>query len=91
LKAEIPGDDPESVRESILANYIHPAQEQTLDSQGRLLIPQEHREAAGLGKEIAFTGDMQKFRLWSIDEWRRYDENSRGDKDKIKSLGNLWL
>lgn len=91
LKAEIPGDDPESVRESILANYIHPAQEQSLDSQGRLLIPQEHREAAGLGKEIAFTGDMQKFRLWSIDEWRRYDENSRGDKDKIKSLGNLWL
>jgi MraZ protein len=91
LKTEFPGDDPTAIRESILANYIHPAQEQTLDSQGRLLIPAEHREAAGLTKEIAFTGDMQKFRLWSVDEWRRYDEHTRGDKGKIKSLGNIWL
>lgn len=91
LDADFPGDDPTSIRESIVANFIHPAQEQTLDSQGRILIPAEHREAAGLEKEIVITGDMQKFRLWSVDEWRRYDEHSRGDKAKIKSLGKLWL
>jgi len=91
LATPITGSDPASVREALLANYIHPAQEQTLDSQGRILITPEQRQAAGLEKDVVFTGDMQRFRIWSRPEWQRYDEIAAKDKAKVLTIPGLWL
>ena len=74
---DIPGDNPDEVREGLLANYVHPAQEVELDRQGRILIPHEHREFAKIEKEVVYTGDARKFRLWSKAEWARYEEAMR--------------
>jgi len=65
------------MREGLLANYVHPAQEVELDRQGRILVPQEHRDFASIDKEVVFTGDGRKFRLWSRPEWARYEEAMR--------------
>ncbi|MFQ5477618.1 MAG: division/cell wall cluster transcriptional repressor MraZ [Candidatus Binatia bacterium] len=54
--------------------YIHPAQDQALDAQGRILVPAELRAHAGLDKEAQFTGDLQKFQLWDLGEWQRASE-----------------
>ena len=91
LATPITGDDAAAVREALLANYIHPAQEQTLDSQGRILIPPEQRQAAHLEKDLVFTGDMQRFRIWSRAEWQRYDAIAAKDKAKVLKIPGLWL
>ena len=91
LHTPIEGEDAAEVQEALLANYIHPAQEATLDKQGRILVPQEHREAADLTKEVVYTGDIRKFRLWSRTEWARYAEHSERNKSKIKSLKGVWI
>ncbi len=91
LATEISGEDPAAVRDALLGNYIHPAQEQDLDSQGRILVAPEHREAAGLVKEVVFTGDLRRFRLWSLQEWERYDADVATNKGKIKGLTKVWI
>ena len=91
LATSITGADPASVREALLANYIHPAQEQSLDSQGRILIAPDQRQAAQLEKDVVFTGDMQRFRIWSRPEWQRYDETAAKDKAKVLTIPGLWL
>jgi MraZ protein len=91
LSTEISGEDAGEVQEALLANYIHPAQEGTLDKQGRILIPQEHRQAAGLVKDVVYTGDIRKFRLWSVDAWERYKETAEQNKQKIKGLKGVWI
>ncbi|TFH21935.1 MAG: hypothetical protein E4H03_09505, partial [Myxococcales bacterium] len=91
LDSQIDGDDASAVQEALLANYIHPAQEALLDKQGRILIPQEHRSAAGLTKDVVYTGDIKKFRLWALDDWTRYREEAEQQKQKIKGLKGVWI
>lgn len=91
LDTPIPGPDPSATREAFLANYIHPAEELTLDAQGRILVPVEHREAAGLSKEVVFSGDTVRFRLWSPEHWRRYGEATAKDKGKVQQIPGIWL
>ena len=85
------GEDASEVLDVLLANYIHPAQEQSLDRQGRILLPADHRDHAGLVRECVYTGDIRKFRLWSVEEWKRFKENAVRNKAKIKSLKGLRL
>lgn len=49
--------------------YLHPAQELILDAQGRILLPQDLRGAISLQKEAVFTGDLEKFLIWSKEDW----------------------
>jgi MraZ protein len=91
LHAPIAGDDASATREALLANYIHPARAQTLDAQGRILIAPEQRQAARLEKEVVFTGDMRRFRIWSRPEWQRYDATAAKDKSKVLKIPGLWL
>ncbi len=91
LGTQIQGEDHQEVQEAVLANYIHPAQEAVLDKQGRILVPQEHRDAAGITKDVVYTGDIRKFRLWSLEQWQRYSEHAARNKNKIKDLKGIWL
>jgi MraZ protein len=91
LDTPIPGPDPSATREAFLANYIHPAEELTLDAQGRILIPTQHRESAGLTKEIIFTGDTFRFRLWAPAEHARYSDATAKDKDKVQDIPGIWV
>lgn len=40
-----------------------------MDKQGRVLIPQKLRDAAGLSKDIVFVGVISKLEIWSKDRW----------------------
>ena len=62
--------------------YLHPAQELVLDGQGRVLLPQDLRDAIGLGKEAVFTGDLEKFLIWSKESWQ-------SQKDVDDAAGDL--
>jgi MraZ protein len=52
-------------------HYVHPAQELVLDAQGRILLPQDLRSYISLGKDAVFTGDLEKFLIWSKEAWQR--------------------
>jgi MraZ protein len=83
--------DASDAREAFLHHYVHSAQQQQLDGQGRILIPAEHRDAANLSKNVIFTGDVKKFRLWAVDEWEKADTKACGDKAMIRARANKWL
>ena len=66
------------------------------DPQGRVLLPQELRDFAGLDKRIVFLGQGNKFEIWDEviwtaqrDEWlgRVHD----GDGEPSAALGSLSL
>lgn len=52
-------------------HYVHPAQELAIDAQGRILLPQDLRDYISLTKEAVFTGDLEKFLIWSKEDWQR--------------------
>lgn len=45
-----------------------------VDKQGRILIPSNLREKAGLEKEIVFVGVMSKIEIWSRERWEDNDD-----------------
>jgi MraZ protein len=42
----------------------------TLDGQGRILIPPELREYAGLQRDVVLLGLHDHIEVWSLDRWR---------------------
>lgn len=49
------------------------------DKQGRVLIPANLREKAGLSKEIVFVGVLQKIEIWSKERWEENEDYGNVD------------
>ena len=62
-----------------------------LDKQGRILIPQNLREYAGLEKDISIIGVSTRVEIWDKNKWENYsgDENVSSDSiaEKMAMLG----
>ena len=64
------------------------ATECELDKQGRVLIPQAHREHAGVAKNVTLVGLIDKIEIWDVKAWEvRNSQN--GDKigEALATLG----
>lgn len=48
------------------------AVEAELDEQGRILIPQNLKEHAGLGKDVMIAGAGDKAEIWDLARWKSY-------------------
>lgn len=70
--------------------YIHPAQDLALDGQGRIVVPSNLREWIDLAKDAVFTGDLEKFQLWSKDEYERVSGADEHGDDEL-SFEDLQL
>lgn len=63
------------------------ATELEMDSQGRILLPKEHREFAGIERDAILIGQGNKFELWDEKRWtERRDEWLAGDDGDFKDL-----
>ncbi len=62
--------DPDEVRYQRL--YVSRAVDVELDKTGRVLVPQELRQAARLEHEVLWVGSLTKVELWSKASWERY-------------------
>jgi MraZ protein len=51
----------------IIRHFCSNATNCDMDSQGRILIPQELREKAELQKEVVFIGTVNRIELWSAE------------------------
>jgi len=76
---------------SFLRMFVAPANEQSLDRQGRIAIPQSLREYAGIQKEAVILGAINRIEIWSEANWNLYREENEKSFDslgeKIADLG----
>ena len=52
------------------------AADQQMDGQGRIQLPQNLREYAGLGKDVAVVGVGDRIEVWQPETWRELGEEA---------------
>ena len=75
-----------------LKNYIlSSTREVSLDPQGRILLPQDLREEAAIGKEAVVVGSDDYFTIWSAERWdeecRKKFRSKEEMRKKARALG----
>ncbi|MCI8608906.1 MAG: division/cell wall cluster transcriptional repressor MraZ [Firmicutes bacterium] len=75
--AALPEADPK-VR-AFIRHFCGNAVECELDKQGRIVIPQELKNFAGINKELVTMGAMSKIEIWSKEQWEAPDNDSKMD------------
>ena len=58
------------------------AVQQPIDSSGRILIPEELREQAGLQRDVVFVGMEDMVELWDAGAWKSYSTGVSPDFEK---------
>ena len=60
--------------------------------QGRILIPSDLRELAGLKKEVVLVGHLTRFEIWDKAEWEQEFERAKKSFPEIsQSLSDLGI
>lgn len=57
--------------------YFSGASEVMPDKQGRILIPRNLKEFAGIKKDVVIVGVSNRIELWSKDSWNGFYESSK--------------
>ena len=81
--ARLPESDPK-VR-AFIRHFCGNAAECELDKQGRIVIPQELKEYAGIDRELVTIGAMTKIELWARDTWSAPDNDGRMDTKEFSA------
>lgn len=63
--------------------FFSRAREVTLDSSGRIVIPERFREIAGIEGKVVMVGSGNRAELWSVERW----DAERGADDDYDDLG----
>ena len=71
-----------------MRDLLASAMECELDKQGRVLIPQELREHAGITKNVRLVGIIDKIEIWDLKAWEARNSQN-GDKigEALAALG----
>ena len=70
--------------------FLSGAQPVTVDKQGRILMPQDLRDFAGLEKDVVLAGMGRRIEIWSLERWKA--NNDSIDINAIsKGVMNLGL
>jgi MraZ protein len=71
---------------------IAKAVECTVDSHGRILLPQSLREHAGIEREVVWAGMIGNIEIWARDQWEGVQGEALSDPTGLgKSLAELGL
>lgn len=63
-----------------------------LDSQGRVLIPEYLKTAAGLKKDVTIVGLYNRVEIWDTSAWKKYKTVAARNTDRIANeLGKLGV
>ena len=65
--------------------FISAAVECPLDKQGRILVPSELREYAGIDREVVVVGMTQRIEFWARERWDMVFTTSQ---QRLESLGS---
>ena len=70
--------------------FLSGATECELDKQGRFLIPNNLRNAAGLEKEVVIIGVGTRLEIWNKNTWEKCDEDISAD-EIAENMANLGI
>jgi MraZ protein len=59
------------------------ATELEIDAHGRILLPKELREFAGLGRQAILIGQGNKFELWDEESWNEKRDAWLGEDEDV--------
>lgn len=62
-----------------------------IDKQGRVLIPANLREKAGLEKDVMFIGVLQKIEIWSKERWADADDEYENIDEMAEHMAEFGL
>lgn len=68
-----------SKRQDFIRHLYSQAQNATADKQGRLLVTEEHCKTAGLRGEVVLTGALDRFEIWSPQNWAQFQESEKAN------------
>ena len=57
--------------------------EAEVDSQGRILIPQNLKEYAQIAHDVVVLGVLKHVEIWAKDEWDHYSKKARASFEKV--------
>lgn len=70
--------------------FFGKANEEEIDPQGRIKIPQNLADFAELGKDVVLVGVSERIEIWAKDKWEKYSEEAESkffkDKSKFERL-----
>ena len=69
-----------------LRRVIASAVECELDKQGRILVPYEHRQDAGITSEVVLVGQVDMIEIWDKKLWDDVTDPSKIDSRAFKSI-----
>jgi len=72
--------------------FLAGATEVDFDSLGRILVPDNLKDYAGLKKEAVIAGVFNRLEIWDSEKWSKYKANLEKDSDKLaEKLGELGI
>lgn len=77
----LPSADPRARR--FVRHFYSSAAECEIDKQGRLTLPQELREYAGIEKELVTIGNANTIEVWSKEEWGTNESAGEMDASQL--------
>lgn len=77
----LPESDPK-VR-AFIRHFCANAVDCEFDKQGRIVIPAELKEYAGIDKELVTMGAMRKIEVWSKEVWNSPDNENKMDSEEF--------
>jgi MraZ protein len=72
--------------------FLSGAVEVEADSAGRILIPDHHKEFAGLAREVVFAGVSDRVEVWDAGKWKQYKARIESNADALaEKLGEIGV
>ena len=98
----LPPEEFAAVEQNMAAQDIPPAQRRTFlkkfyadshtihtDKQGRILLPEDHRNRAGLRENVVLTGGGRRFEIWNPERWNAFNAESAETYLKVADVIGL--
>ncbi|MDO5041130.1 MAG: division/cell wall cluster transcriptional repressor MraZ [Peptoniphilus sp.] len=77
---------------SFVRTFFSGAQDQILDKQGRVIIPQNLRDHANIDKDVVIIGLNTRVEIWAVEEWDSYqEEEALSYEDMAEKLAELGI
>lgn len=62
------------------------------DKSGRILVPDHHKEFAGLSKTVVFAGVSDRVEIWDSAQWKDYKTKIEAQADQMaEKLGEIGI
>lgn len=70
---------------------ISNASEVECDKQGRIMLPQNLLELAGIARDVVVAGMLSRFEIWAEESWKKYQEERAANFEEIAEQLNTQL